>query len=237
MAGQPRGFMKKLKSSLGSLMAPAEDPRQTFADAYTRQQASLGAIRLAAADLSAARARLDHQAESLRARLPDLEAQARRAVAIGREDLARLALRRRYVAIAELQELERQAGEIQLEEGRLTMVEQRLASQLESISARQQVVAARHSAADAELRINEALAGVSTDLSDLGLALERAEQRQEEMQAQADAIEHLLGSSLLEGAGTGALDPLQQTLDRHDMEQAIEEQLRALERQQEGRGS
>lgn len=232
----PGRFMKKLKSSVGALMASAEDPRQTFADAYARQRALLDEIRLAAADLATARARLDHQAESLRGRLPELEAQAQRALAIDREDLARLALRRRYVAVAELRDLESQAGEIQLEEGRLVLVEQRLASQLEAISARQQVVAARHSAADAEIRINEALAGVSADLSDLGQALERAEQRSGEMQAHAAAIEQLVGSSLLDSAGPGALDPLQRTLEQHDMEQAIDAQLRALRRQHNGSG-
>ena len=231
MTERPGRLGRLFKASMNTLMAPAPDPRLTFADTYGRQQVLLNSIRQAAVDLVAARARLERQVASLGERLPELDAQAQLAIDAGREDLARLALRRRYVAVTELRELERQISEIQVEEGRLALVEQRLAAQLESFSARQQVVAARHSAADAEMRIHEALLGVSDELADLGLALERAEQRTEEMEAHASAIDQLVGAGLLERPGNHTLDPLQGSLEQQDMAEVVEKQLRELKQQ------
>ena len=228
MTGKPGRLQRMLKASVSSLMAPAPDPRHTFFDTFGRQQALLNGIRQAAVDLVAARARLDQQVASLRERLPDLDGQAALAVDAEREDLARLALRRRYVAMTELHELERQVGEIQMEEERLALAEQRLATRLEAFSARQQVVAARHSAADAELRIHEALLGVSDELADLGLALERAEQRTEQMEAHATAIDEMVGAGDVERPGTWSIDPLERTLGQHEMAEVIEQQLREL---------
>lgn len=236
MTERPGRLGRFFKASMNTLMAPAPDPRLTFADTYGRQQVLLNSIRQAAVDLVAARARLEGQVASLGERLPGLDAQAQLAVDAGREDLARLALRRRYVAVTELRELERQISEIQVEEGRLALVEQRLAAQLESFSARQQVVAARHSAADAEMRIHEALLGVSDELADLGLALERAEQRTEEMEAHASAIDQLVGAGLLERPGNHILDPLQGSLEQHDMAEVVEKQLRELKQRRNASG-
>lgn len=230
-----QGRLKRMfKASMTSLLAPAPDPRRVFSDTYGRQQVLLNGVRQAAVDLVAARARLEQQVASLRERLPDLDRQAQRAVDAGREDLARPVLRRRYVAMTELRDLERQVRELQMEEGRLALVEQRLAAQLESFSARQQVVAARHSAADAEMRINEALLGVSDELADLGLALERAEQRTEEMEAHASAIDQLVGAGFLERPGNHAMDSLEQSLELHEMDQAVEQQLQELRQRRAG---
>ena len=220
-----------LKGGLNALMAPAEDPRQTFASAYQRQRDLLGQVQQALAAIATSKHRLQEKTVEVRAKLPSLEEQARRALIAGREDLARLALQRRRVAAAELHALEQQAREVEQEEQRLSLVEQRLATQIEAFHARREVIAARYSAAEAQVRLGEQLTGVSQELADLGLALERAEQKAERMQARASAIDHLVEAGILESPGLPAGDPLARQLDGLDAGQAIEDDLAALKRQ------
>ena len=93
------------------------------------------------------------------------------------EDLARLALRRRLVAAAELRTLEQHVCELQHKEQTLALDEQRLATQLEAFEARVKLIAASYSAAEAQVRIGDAFDGVSTEMSDLSRALAQVEQQ------------------------------------------------------------
>ncbi len=72
MTERPGRLRRMFKASMNTLMAPAPDPRLTFADTYGRQQVLLNSIRQAAVDLVAARARLERQVASLGERLPEL---------------------------------------------------------------------------------------------------------------------------------------------------------------------
>lgn len=186
-----------VKTSVGAVLAPAEDPRQSFAFAYQRQRELLAKVQSSLADVRASGERVDARAKELEEMLPALQEQARSAVIGGREDLARLALRRRQACVAQLEGLREQRREIEREEGGLALIEQRLATQIEAFYARQEVIAARYSAAEAQVRINEALTGVSQELSDLGDALERAEASAETMRARASAIDELMETGVL----------------------------------------
>src|SRR5919198_592863 len=83
----------------------AEDPREVLDYAYSQQLELLRKVKQGLVDVATSKAQLEHQAEKLRARLPHLEGQARRALAAGREDLARLALERKQTAGGELETL------------------------------------------------------------------------------------------------------------------------------------
>ena len=127
-----------------------------------------------------------------------------------------------------LQTLEAQVQEVEQEEQRLTLVEQRLATHIEAFHARQEVIAARYSAAEAQVRINEQLSGVTQELADLGVALERAEQKAEYMQARASAIDQLVDAGILDVPGLPGGDAAERQLSQLDAGQAVEAQLAAM---------
>lgn len=145
-------------------------------------------------------ARLASVAEELENKLPILQDQARRSIQRGREDLARNSLERRALAEIELENIKSQLAEVELEERRLSLVESRLSSRIEAFNARQEVAAARFSAVEAQVQIQEALAGLSEELSDLGRSLEMTEQRTTRMQARAYAIDRLVAEGILESS-------------------------------------
>jgi phage shock protein A len=193
-----RHYAGALRMSFDSLLAPAVDPRQAFAGAYERQRELLGLARQALVDLATTRGQLETRTRALHSQLPQHEQHARRALAAGQEDLARLSLRRRHVAAAELRVLEEHVRELQHKEQALALHEQRLATQLEAFEARVKLIAASYSAAEAQVRIGDAFDGVSSEMSDLSRALEQVEHQAEHLLQRAPVGEHSIEDALIE---------------------------------------
>lgn len=89
-------------------------------------------------------------------------------------------------------------------EGRLALMEQQLVARIESLDARHAVAAARYNAAQAQVYLSEALAGIAAGFTELRTVLERTERETEQMETRAEAIDRLVDSGALEG---DALDP------------------------------
>ncbi|HET9780818.1 MAG TPA: PspA/IM30 family protein [Candidatus Dormibacteraeota bacterium] len=182
-------------------LAPAPDPRVTHQTTHQKQRALLNQVIKATREVTTAKERLKATADDVRAKLPAMEDQARNELRLGHEAAARVALQRRQVVANELATLERQLAEVEKEEAALIIIEQRLSGQIEAVAARQEVIKARYSAAEAQVRMNEAMTGVSQDFADLTAALQRAEQTTEAMQARATAIDRLVEEGDLESIG------------------------------------
>ena len=193
-----RRYAGSLRKSFDSLLAPAVDPRQAFAGAYERQRELLGLARRALLDLATTRGQLEARAHAIVAQLPQHQQHARRALVAGQEDLARLALRRRHVAAAELRTLEQHVRKLQNKEQTLALNEERLATQLEAFEARVKLIAASYSAAEAQVRIGDAFEGVSTEMIDLSRALAQVEQQAEHVQTRTAGIENSVEDALIE---------------------------------------
>ncbi len=218
-----------IKASATVALAPAPDPRVTHLTSHQKQRALLNQVVVACQEVAAAKERLRATAEAVRQRLPAMEDQARLEVRTGHDAMARLTLQRRRVVIKELQTLESQLAEVEKEEAALVMIQQRLSGQIEAFTARQEVIKARFSAAEAQVRINEAMTGVSQDFAELTSALQHAERTTEDMQARATAIDRLVREGDLEaitfGAGSDAIDSRFQSLGA---DEDVEKQLAAL---------
>jgi phage shock protein A len=193
-----RRWSGTLRGTFDALLAPAVDPRHAFASAYERQRELLALARHALADLATTRDQLEARVRIIQDQLPQLEQQARRALVAKQEDIARLALRRRHVATAELQMLEQHVRGIQQKEQMLGLHEARLATQTEAFEARVKLSAASYSAAEAQARISDAFQGVSAEMSDLSQALEQVERQAEQLQMGAPGIETLVEDDLIE---------------------------------------
>jgi phage shock protein A len=194
-------LLPRLKAVLAGMLAPAVDPRLEAPSPYQRQLELIGRVRAALAEIAVSKKQLEGRTEAIRRTCALLRTQARVALEGGFTDVARLALQRRRAALAQLDLLETQIGEISNEESRLMLAAQQLAAQIESIRARQDVLSARYTAAEAQLRIGEALAGVSGDLQALCDELERTEARTEDMQTRSEAIQDLMESGILSVPG------------------------------------
>jgi len=188
----------------GQVRGEVEDPREALDLAYARQLQLQAKVRRAVADVVTARKRIELQARQLEASPDRLEQQARTALQDGRQDLARDALLRRAVIRGELGELERQSSMLAAEEGRLIEASKRLELQVQQFRIRKEAVKAAYVAARARAQASEALAGLTQDDTELGLAVERAEHRIADTRARAAALENLVARGGLQRGSPGS---------------------------------
>lgn len=222
---------KAVRRGIKSIFEPAEDPRKAFADAYSRQRDLLLNVQNALSDIESVKTNLEIKLPEVESKLPELKALARKALKDEGEDSARVALQRYQIATIELETLKSQIDEVGLEEKRMSLVEQQLTTQIEASFARQEVIYARYNAFEAEMRINEALTGVSKEITDLDTALKLAEDKTKLMQARAVDVEQLIVSDV--GGGISGYAKLLENydLENPDVQKQIDEQLEALKRE------
>ncbi|HEV3376783.1 MAG TPA: PspA/IM30 family protein [Thermoleophilaceae bacterium] len=185
-----------IKAKISRMLDRAEDPGETLDYGYQKQVEMLQNVKKGIADVVTAKKRLQMQSGKLEQQVVKLDTQARQALAQGNEPLARTALERKTLAQTELQTLDVQVKELEGQQEQLTANEQKLRQKIEQFRTKKEVIKAQYSAAEAQVRIGEAASGVGEEMADLGLAMQRAEDKTEQMRARAGAVEEL------EAAGT-----------------------------------
>jgi len=199
-----------------------EDPRETLDYSYQTQLELLQKVRRGVADVATSRKRVELQINQLQQSSDKLDRQARDALGVGREDLARDALTRKAGVASQLNDLNTQYQSLQAEEEKLTGASQRLQAKVDAFRTRKETIKATYTAAEAQTRINEAFTGISEEMGDVGLAIQRAEDKTAQMQARAGAIDELMASGALDDMVSGPHDDIQAELDRlgagHDVD-------------------
>jgi len=219
-----------------------EDPRETLDYSYQTQLELLQKVRRGVADVATSRKRVELQVNTLNQNAGKLDRQARDSLAAGREDLAREALTRKAQVQTQLEDLQTQYASLQGEEEKLTLASQRLQAKVDSFRTRKETIKATYTAAEAQTRINEAFTGISEEMGDVGMAIQRAEDKTAQMQARAGAIDELMASGALDDMVSGPRDDIQAELDRmgathgvdHELERMKAELAQSAPRQIEG---
>jgi phage shock protein A len=224
------------RSKANTALDAAEDPRQTLDYSYAKQRELLQKVRRGLADVATSRKRLELQMQQLQQQSDKLQQQAQQALAAGREDLAREALTRRSGLQQQASDLQAQHANLQAEEEKLTTASQRLQAKIEAFRTRKESLKATYTAAEAQTKINEAFSGISEEMGDVGLAVERAEDKTAQMQARAGAVDELIASGALNDplAVTGGKDDISAELDRMSAGSDVELELSRMKAQIEG---
>jgi phage shock protein A len=210
----------------------AEDPREMLDYSYEQQLEMVQRVRRGLADVATSRKRIELQLTQLEQSVGKLEGQARQALGAGREDLAREALTRRSAVAAQVSGLQGQQASLQAEEEKLTLASQQLQAQVDAFRTRKETIKATYTAAEAEASVGEAVSGISADMGDIGLAIQRAQDKTEQMQARAGALDELLASGALEDATVpGGHDDVQTALDALTAGHDVDDELARLKAQ------
>ncbi len=223
--GMWQRFTMIFKSKANKALDKAEDPRETLDYSYEKQLDLLQKVRRGVADVATSRKRLELQIGQLDQQSAKLEGQAKAALSQGREDLAREALTRRSNLTVQLQDLHTQLAGLQDQEEKLTQASMRLQAKVEAFRTKKETIKATYSAAEAQTKINEAFSGISEELGDVGLAIQRAEDKTQAMQARAGAIDELLASGALDDATGTSKDSITAELERMSANSEVEDTL------------
>jgi phage shock protein A len=191
-----------IKAKWNSLLNRAENPNETLDYSYEKQLESLQNVKRGIADVVTAKKRLQLQTQQLEQNVVKLDGQARTAVAANREDLARQALERKSGIQQQLQDLDVQVKQLEDQQEKLVANEKQLSARIEQFRSQKEVIKAQYSAAEAQVRIGEAATGIGTEMENTGLAIQRAKDKTEQMQARASAMDELITSGDLEEVGS-----------------------------------
>ena len=217
-----------VKAKISRLLNRAENPTETLDYSYEQMQEQLQNVKRGVADVVTAKKRLELQTQKLEQNVVKLETQARQAVAANREDLARQALEKKSAAQQQLQGLDQQVQQLEAQQQQLIDSQHTLESRIEAFRSQKEVLKAQYSAAEAQVRIGEAATGIGRNMSDTGLAIQRARDKTEELQARASAIDELTTSGALEDFTAGDQTQLDRELAQISSSSQVEDELAKL---------
>src|SRR5215510_3889397 len=206
MPGLMSRTMLIMKAKWNKLLDRAEDPAETLDYSYEEQLRQLQNVKRGIDDLTTAKKRLELQYTSMQKQSDKLDAQARDALKAGREDLAREALTRKAALSGQLGNLMEQGQQLEAQQQKLIEGQKTLQAKVESFRTQKEVIKAQYSAAEAQVRIGEAATGIGEEMADVGLAIQRAKDKTEQMTARASAIEELTEAGALEDFTGGGDD-------------------------------
>jgi phage shock protein A len=198
MAGLFGRTMTIIKAKFSRILDRAENPAETLDYSYEQQLRQLQNVKRGIADVATAKKRLELQYTSMEQQADKLDGQAKQALQANREDLAREALTRKAAIQGQLDGIMQQGQQLEAQQQKLVEGEKQLSAKVEAFRSQKEVIKAQYSAAEAQVRIGEAATGISSEMSDVGLAVERAKDKTQQMQARADAINELSEAGALQ---------------------------------------
>ena len=219
-----------LAAKTNKALDAAEKPDEMLDLSYEQMLDHLTKVRQALVTVAASRKQIELQEQQLQHSVDHLQEQAKAALALGKEDLAREALQRKAAAQAQIDGMESQHQQLNEEQDKLEHALAQLQERVNQFRTQKETLKAQYTAASAMTSVNESVAGISGTLGDSGAALERAQDKIANMQARAGALDELLQSGVLEDVG-GDTDDIQKELDEAGSSADVDRELAALKAQ------
>ncbi|MDQ2742159.1 MAG: PspA/IM30 family protein [Chloroflexota bacterium] len=186
-----------MQAKMNKVLDKAENPNETLDYSYLKQVQLLQNVQRGLAELVTSKRRLQMQHDKIQGDVAKLDQQAQQALSLNREDLARTALQRKVSVQQQLQGLDTQITSLEEQQQKLTDAEQRLKTKIETFRTTKEAMKAQYTAASAQVKITEAASGISEEMADVGLSIQRAQDKTEQMQARALALDDLMESGAL----------------------------------------
>ena len=224
-------FTTYVKSVFSSMLDRAEDPGMALDYSYQKQLEQLQNLRRSIADVVTSEKRLELQKAQLTAQVGTYDDQARRALAMNREDLARLALERKQGIQAQLSGFDAQIDQLKSQQQKFLDMQERLQARVETFRNQKEMVKATYGAAQAQVKIQEAVTGISEEMSDVNLAVQRAQDKVLQMQARANALDELSSQGALPEIGAPGSDSIDAQLQAMSSKSAVDSELAAMKSQ------
>jgi phage shock protein A len=217
-----------LRSKTSRGLDKVEDPRELLDDSYDKLVKMLQQVRQGLAEVATAKKRIELQGQEMGARHTRLAGQAQEAMDHGREDLARAALERRVFLESQVATLRDQFATLQKQTAGLQDKERRLAERVAAFGIEKETIKATYTASQAQVKVNEALGGIGSQMDDIGNSLERARDRVAHMRARAAATDELLSSGALRDLTAAPDADLERQLSALAVDSDVERQLQSM---------
>jgi phage shock protein A len=187
-------FQQKANAALDK----AEDPTEALDLSYQKLLEQLQQVRKAIADVLTSEKRLEGQRTNLQAQVDKLQGQARQALGQGQEALARTALQRADTIQQQIDALGPQIDQLKNQESQLQVMGQKLQAKVEAFRAQRDTMKAQYTAAKASTQAIEGMSGLSEQMADVSMMLDRAQDKVAQMQARSSAVGARADSGVLD---------------------------------------
>jgi len=238
------GFFSRLANIFriraNAALDKVEDPGQVMDYSYSKQLEQLQNLKRSIADVVTNEKRLEMQQNQLQQKIDTLDQQAMQALQANREDLARMALQRKETVLVQINGYEQQLAQLHAQEEKLISMERTISARVETFRTQKEMVKAQYNAAQAQVKINEQVTGISQEMNEMNLAMQRAQDKVLTMQARANAMDTLIEEGTLGDQGLlgpGSNDPLERELRQISAQQNVDDQLQAMKQQMQLGGS
>ncbi len=220
-----------VKSKANKLLDRHEDPREILDYSYQKQLELLQQVKRSVAMVVTAKKRLELQKAKLEQNTQKLDRQAKDAVNAGRDDLARLALERKKSNTIEIESLIMQINEQDLEQQKLVETERKLSAKITAFRTKKETIKAQYTAAEAQVKVKEAVTGISEEMADVGFAIQRAEDKTEGMRAKSAALDEMVELGALDEIG--GEDDIERELRKMQTTAGVDDDLARLKAEME----
>jgi phage shock protein A len=207
----------------------AENPAEALDLSYEKMLENLQRVRRSIADVLTSQKRLEAQRDTLQQQLDTLQGHARLALQQGQEDVARTALTRAQLVKGQVDGLDPQIEQLRQQEQQLEVVGEKLRAKVEAFRGQRETMKAQYSAAKASTQAMEGVTGLSEQMADVSLMIDRAQGKVADMKARAAAVGQLAESGALDALGPG--DDLEARLRISSADAAVDRQLLEMKRQ------
>jgi phage shock protein A len=212
-----------VQAKMNKMMDKIEDPRETLDLSYEKQLQLLQNVKRGVAEVTTSKKRIELQKVKLQMSIDKLDSQAKEALLANREDLARKALENKAALQAQAASLDQQIADLNDQQQKLMAAESRLATKVESFRTKKETIKAQYSAAEAQVKVTESVTGISEEMADVGMAVQRAEEKTENMKARSAALDELLESGTLTDLSGG--DEIEKELAKVKAQSTVDDEL------------
>lgn len=223
-----------VESHINKLLDKLEDPNATLDLSYEKMLEGLQEIKRSLADVVTEQKQVEMQIDGLKRDIANRDDEARAALKVEREDLAKAALERKQALVSQLTQLEAAHERISQQVERLKDAERKFQERINSFKTQKELTKATYRAAEAEVRIGESMGGLSRQLGGVGDTLKRANDKVEKMTARAKAVDSLTEEGIL----TDPLDDrddVERELDTIRRQSAVDDELEKLKKELEAK--
>ncbi len=215
------------EARISMLIDGFENPGEVLDYSYRRQLELSQRVKKGIASVVVARKRLELEKASIEEDVARLDRSAHEAFAVGKENLAEIAVKRKVQRAGQIEALDKQIESLGKEQDRLVDMNRRLETKIEAFCTEKETIKARYSAAQAKVGIQEATTGLGREMDYVGHAIRMAQEKTREMQARSEALDELASCGAIDD-GLGGGDLVERELSNVRNEQAVKVELEKI---------
>ena len=226
------GFFDRLRAIVGAKLEKGldavEDPKEMLDLSLTRMEDSLRTMATSAVEVGTAKKKLEMQRDTLSGSIQKYEEQAKKALELGQEELAREALAKKVQASDRAEALGVQIAGMDQHLQSIARSREELKYKIDSFRDKKEELKAVYDASQAQLKIKQVVTSVGSEAESVGRIIERAEARIREMRARVMALDDLVAQGIVTEVFPDGTDATDRELSRLSHNAAVETELARL---------